>query len=640
MLATTLATTFVPGTNLKGDVVGANWSFLLPGRELERTVCTGLPPSATLATLASISREVIVVCASARQIQKVSTTGHEHGLKNLHPSVVNDRLGLQLPDDSADLVVITGGSRGWQFARDRAMVATVRRVLKPEGLIYFEFGWPVGWLLGARALDSFREEFAPIQLFWLSPLRGEMHTAVPLDDRQTISYFVDHGLASQSINLRPLQSAGRLLGRHRQMRQQPPGERLARAPETRRNPARQVLRSVTRIASTGLFSALERAERTLTRVQPFNRLTRRTGVLVGGVEIDGPPHYLRAIAREADINIDDHRWGLSAPSEFSSRKLLFFLFGPASESPEYIVKLTRDPVLNPRLENEYQALALLQARGVGDSETLPQPLFLGYHSNLAIVGETAIKGTPFRQRTQATADCPYAHAAIDWLIELGATTVDGIGATPKQVVETLRVLFDRFVQIYQLAPAHSDFLAEQITAIGRTPKAFPLVFQHGDPGTWNVLVTRSGRVAFLDWEAAEPQGMPLWDLFYFLRSYSIGTGRARGIRNRLEGFTQQFLAESPLSSLVVDSVARYLKRTGLPTELVEPLFYTCWMHRALKEATRLVATTLEYGHYVSLLRLCIDQRSSPTLCHLFSLQQSVELEQPSSRISAHVTVRE
>jgi hypothetical protein len=63
--------------------------------------------------------------------------------------------------------------------------------------------------------------------------------------------------------------------------------------------------------------------------------------------------------------------------------------------------------------------------------------------------------------------------------------------------------------------------------------------------------------------------------------------------------------------------------------LVEPLFHTCWMHRALKEATRLTSSRLERGHYVSLLRLCIDQREAPTLRRLFSLS-GLEASRPSS----------
>ena len=127
------------------------------------------------------------------------------------------------------------------------------------------------------------------------------------------------------------------------------------------------------------------------------------------------------------------------------------------------------------------------------------------------------------------------------------------------------------------------------------------------------------RVAFLDWEAAEPQGMPLWDLFYFLRSYSVWVARTRGAGDGLTGLTQHFLAESPLTPLIVASTQRYCEQTGLSTSLVEPLFYTCWMHRALKEATRLAPAKLGNGHYMNLLRRCIEQRAAPTLTRLFSL---------------------
>ena len=35
MLERTLSTQFIPGTNLRGEVAGANWSYLLPSLELE-----------------------------------------------------------------------------------------------------------------------------------------------------------------------------------------------------------------------------------------------------------------------------------------------------------------------------------------------------------------------------------------------------------------------------------------------------------------------------------------------------------------------------------------------------------------------------------------------------------------------------
>ena len=63
-------------------------------------------------------------------------------------------------------------------------------------------------------------------------------------------------------------------------------------------------------------------------------------------------------------------------------------------------------------------------------------------------------------------------------------------------------------------------------------------------------------------------------------------------------------------------VTRYREATDLDPELVEPLFYTCWMHRALKEATRLHPARLEEGHYASLLFRCIEQRDMPGMRRL------------------------
>ncbi len=592
MLETTLSTAFVPGTNLKGQAAGANWSFLLPNLELERIVCIGAPPLTTLTTLSNLSQDVIIVCTSSRQMQEIGEVSQKPDLTNIRPMAINGNSALPLPNSSADLALIVGWHSTRQLSRDRALLAELQRLLKPDGLVYFEFGRPADQFLDGEAMNNLIQGFGAPHILWLTPMTGEMHTAVPSRDREIIDYFFRHRLYSPSVQLRVFDRA------------------------------------------------FDRAERFLSQHRVFSRFVRRYGALVGRAAAElahQPPQYLRSIAQKAGVNIDHHRWGLSARGRYNTRKVLFFLFGPSTAlrrgsgqssghrrasqlpdtPPEYIVKIVRDPVLNPRLENEYRALSLLHEKRLGDRETLPQAVFFGYHGNLAIVGETVIDGVPFRQQTEATADCPYARAAIDWLIELSAATANPTAATPGQVAEGLRRLFKRFLEIYWVTPEQHAFLTEQITTVARSQAAFPLVFQHGDPGTWNVMVTKSGRAAFLDWEAAEPQGMPLWDLFYFMRSYIVSAARFRGSRDSLETLGQQFLEASVFSQLFVETTIRYCERMGLSPQLVQPLFYTCWMHRALKEATRLPSARLEKGHYVSLLRLCIDQQSAPTLRHLF-----------------------
>jgi hypothetical protein len=297
--------------------------------------------------------------------------------------------------------------------------------------------------------------------------------------------------------------------------------------------------------------------------------------------------------------------------------------------------MTRAPEYNYRLENEYRALSLLRRQNFIDAETFPEPAFFGYHANLAILAQKAVHGEPFRKRTKATVDCSIAQRAINLIVQLGVASAENGMATAAQAGEAMMQLFERFTALYQPSAIERDFLAAQIETISRTQGYFPVVFQHGDPGTWNLFVSAPGKVIMIDWEAGEPYGMPLWDLFYFMRSYGCWMMRQQGNRNSLESFSQQFLESSGLGAHLMEIVAQYVALVGLPEHLIAPLFYTCWMHRALKEAARLTPASLPSGHYFNLLRLCITRRNAPGLTALLALGRSSQtwtLAKESSRI--------
>ncbi len=405
----------------------------------------------------------------------------------------------------------------------------------------------------------------------------------------------------------------------------------APAPRPAAKPRRGLKAQVKRAARTTLVSvynqvqhAFDGAEQRLNRSAALGELTRRYGLLLQhGAEAQplAPPRYLREIAHAAGVSLEQYRWGLSARGEYSSRKVLMFLFSGQSDQPEYIVKMTRDPALNPRLENEYRALRRLADTGIGDDQTLPQAVFFGHHNQLAIVGESIVTGVPFEQQSAGTPGCAFMRNAADWLTDMSVATTDWEAATPAQAAAALGELFERFARIYPLLPEQRSFMLGQLEALSQSRSAFPLVFQHGDPGTWNIWVTPAGRTAFLDWEAAEARGMPLWDLFYFIRTYGAWSARASISGDITKGFADQFLTDSPFQTLMVEATARYCERVGLPGDLIEPLFYTCWMHRGLKEATRLTPATLARGHYFNVLRAAIDQRAA--LQPLFALGAQV-----------------
>jgi hypothetical protein len=89
----------------------------------------------------------------------------------------------------------------------------------------------------------------------------------------------------------------------------------------------------------------------------------------------------------------------------------------------------------------------------------------------------------------------------------------------------------------------------------------------------------------------------------------VTIGRRAGAKSSLAAFRNQLMSESHFATKATEFVHRYCDECSIPFQLVEPLFFTCWMHRAIKESTRLSKERMEGGHYVNLLRLCIDRRN-------------------------------
>jgi hypothetical protein len=567
-LGTTLGEEFVPGSNLKGAVEGANWCFLLPSLEIGRVVSVGAPSPSALATLSRLSNEM-VVWAPSRDLRRLRRVIGGDG-SNKISLLQADGGPIPLPNGSADVMLLARHGLAGSPSHDRTTRNELERLLKPGGVAYAEFRRSLFPLAATRAVERAFGLLGPPQVLWLAPAFGEVRAAASRADGPSIAYLEHSFLTRGLLRLQLLRHPGRVLGRH-----------------------------------------------VLT-----NRFFGRCGALASRPEIDlaaGPPDYLRSVAAEAGVRMERGRWGFAAPGDYPTQKLLFFIFGGAKEAPDSVVKMTREPKLNPRLEREWRALILLQERGIGDEGTVPRPLFAGRHADLAIVGQTAVDGVPFRTQTRATADCPYARDVVDWLLELGRLTAHTQPTDAPGVSGWLEVLLARFTDLYRVDPVHADFLAGQVAAIARSEAGLPLVFQHGDPGPWNLLVTREGRPAFLDWEAADPEGLPLWDIFHFLRSFGLAISRRTGRTDPIRSFTEQVLADSDLSRLIVQATKRFCAATALRPELVEPLFYLCWMHRALKEVPRLHPARLDTGRYVNVLRRAIDERDAPGLRRLFSL---------------------
>ena len=336
--------------------------------------------------------------------------------------------------------------------------------------------------------------------------------------------------------------------------------------------------------------------------------------VVSTVPVSGPPRYLCDLAAASGLDVTRRRWAMAIPGLYASNKAVFFFLPEGSDGPDIVVKLARAPSQNLRLENESAALRELVGTRWFRPGSAPRELFFGIHEGARVLGETALTGSPFRQRTTARSDCPHARAVVERLLDLGVGTA--APQDPASLRSSVAELLERYRRLYRPEPRHDAFLAEQVDLLASV--TVPSVFQHGDPGTWNILIGRDAEVGFLDWEAADPHGVPLWDIFYFLRSFAVTVSRADGTDDALAAIRRSYVQSSPLADLLVDTVGRARAALALPAASIEPLFHTCWMHRAVKQAARLSGRRLRRGHYHRLVSMTIEERAAPALRALFA----------------------
>ena len=557
VLGTTRARSFEPGTNLRGTVPGAAWTYLLPSLDVGAVLCVGVPTSAALRRLADVATRVDILAPPGFRAPPefrtppMSPTGHAADIRS-----VDARTAFEAgPHDLA-----------WVVSRDRAGAEAAPAIAR-AGLVYEErSGVSSGTTEDGNAAGTLDLR--------LSPTRGEVRTAVPLSDERTIDFFGRRGL-EESWLARSLAAHG------------VPGAR--------------------RLAALPIVRAGSEAGR------------HRFGRLHGPARLDlhEAPAYLRRVALGGGVDLAGHRWGLAAGGDYPTQKVVFYLFPPQAPRselrhvPSIVVKLSQDEASGALLGTAYRGLRRLAPTEFGLAGRTPVALFMGVEHGRAVVGERAIDGRPFTSLATPTPDSNLALDVVDGLIDLARETqkpADGTSAA-----EAVRDLRERFNRTYAASPDCRRILDASVDAIASTRSVVPLVFSHGDPGPHNLLVTSSGRVTLVDWENADPHGLPLWDLFAFLRGFTTWASRRTRPGKRVAAIRRTFVDGSPFTPLVAGSVERYVEAMSLDPALVEPLFWTCWMTLAVREAPRLTRDRLESGFQLRALEMLAANAAAPVL---------------------------
>jgi hypothetical protein len=237
-----------------------------------------------------------------------------------------------------------------------------------------------------------------------------------------------------------------------------------------------------------------------------------------------------------------------------------------------VVKFARVPEAEPSLSHEAQALQHLALQHPG-IPGVPQVLAVERRAGQLGVAESPLIGAPMLGALTPTSFPNLAGRVTEWLASLAARGERSPRADWwERLVELPLATFTG-----QFGSVLEPGLLESVSARLEVLRDLPLVFEHRDCSPWNIVLGEDGQPGLLDWESAEPRGLPCRDLVYFLSNAAfildgaLDSGRTRAT------YRQLLDNRTPSGRVAADCLGRYCAQLELDPQVLPPLRLLTWI---------------------------------------------------------------
>ena len=427
---------------------------------------------------------------------------------------------------------------------DDAMLHKAFAALRPGGALYAEWRARPGRGVGAIRRRLQRAGFGRAALYWPRPDPEKATAAVwlPLDDPEALQFNLEN-----------------------------------------RPPARGWLRRVARAVRRRLL-----LPRPFFKIpNPVVSVARRP---ISGEGREGPAGLLK------EVGENWAGWGLGTgtPDRLSmllvtsgrraSGKAVALIFERGRPSPAAAVKIARTPEFSEALRREAGILRDLHEGGAALHST-PRVLASGDGPLGFRIVETAFAGLPAFVLVHHGNFREIALAAVGWLVGLAGRPNPAPRSQwwPRLVKPLLDDFDSRFGSVVG-AEAR-----EEGRRLLETLGPLPLVWEQRDFSPWNVLMDRRENVFVVDWESAEPGGLPLRDLVYFLAYLGFSVDKAKKKGRFLESYSALSDPATPTGRIARECVDRYCADVGIGAANQRPLRVLTWLLHAQSEYRELEA---------------------------------------------------
>jgi hypothetical protein len=310
-------------------------------------------------------------------------------------------------------------------------------------------------------------------------------------------------------------------------------------------------------------------------LRPLWRLTARLGLLAPVFALarapGGRPQDTSAEDPLAPYLAVDSPCLLLTGGHRSINKVVALPFAPGEAKPAAVVKFARLPEADRALEREAVALEAVE-RSHPSLDGVPRLLARGRRAGGRALAESAIYGEPLIGALSPQSFEDLAWRVTEWLVGLAEGSPAAAGNWKERLLGGPLAKFERnFGDV-----ASPGTVAAARTLLGELD-GLPQVCEHRDCSPWNVILSESGAPALLDWESAEPLGLPGLDLAYFLANAAfVLEGRLESGGTR-ESYARLLDPSAPLGAVAASCSDEYRGRLDLSPRTFAALRVLCWI---------------------------------------------------------------
>lgn len=256
----------------------------------------------------------------------------------------------------------------------------------------------------------------------------------------------------------------------------------------------------------------------------------------------------------------------------SINKAVGLPFAKGAGAPAAVVKFARVAAADAALVREAATLRLVERDRPGATR-VPRLLAEGRRAGRHALAESAVHGEPLIAALTPATHEQLAIRVGEWLVDLAGGDEGPTRGQwwPRLIGQPL----ERFERNFGAVIA-SDSLAElrrQLERIGELPEAC----EHRDCSPWNIVLDANGSPGLLDWESAEPHGLPGLDLAYFLANCAFVLDDALESGRTRESYARLLDPSTPRGAVTARCAERYCTRVGISTEDYGRLRLLCWV---------------------------------------------------------------